>query len=275
MLTIKKPFFKTLLLFWTLLLVLAGQVVLAQNGSQTSKEWYCDERLRLNLRVGTVVEVTPYQKKNGEPMMAKFTQDDVKYKTVSIVKFEMIDLYTDERNPEKQEFYNVRTEEAKAANFEVGQKYLFETNVFRAQPQSKSSDKYVFIQPKGLMKTFNDGKADIDFLRSVKDSDKYKEILGTDEGEMVSAGIMSGKFMQLVQPAYPKNLKKVKVKESVNVMVLVGERGNVIQAKAVCAKNSALATVAEQAALASKFSPTVKGEKAIKVKGIIVYNFNP
>lgn len=273
--TIKKPFFKLFLLFWSFLLMSASQSVLAQNGSQMSKEWYCDKRLKLNLRVGTVVEVIPYKKKSGEPMMAKFTQDDVKYKTVNVVKFEMIDLYTGEQNSEKQEFYNVQTDGAKAANFEVGQKYLFETNAFRAQPQSKSLEKYTFIQPKGFIKTFNDAKVDVDFLKSVKDSDKYKEILGTDEGETVSAGIISGKFTQLIQPTYPEDLKKAKVKESVNVIVLVGENGNVIKAKAVCAKNSALAMAAEQAALASKFSLTLKSGKAIKVKGVIVYNFNP
>lgn len=58
-------------------------------------------------------------------------------------------------------------------------------------------------------------------------------------------------------------------------MVLVAEDGSVIKAKAFCAEHQALAVAAEQAALASKFSPTIKGGKPIKVRGIIIYNFNP
>lgn len=166
-------------------------------------------------------------------------------------------------------------ENVKAVKFEIGQKYLFEMNYFRAQPQSKSSDIYGFIAPKNFIKIFDDAKADVNFLKSVKDSDKYMEILGADEGEAVSSGIISGKFTQLTKPDYPKELKKLKVKETINIMVLIDENGSVIKAKSVCAENLKLAASAEQATLASKFSPTVKNGKNIKVKGVIVYNFNP
>lgn len=272
---IRKTFFKSFPLFWMVLLAVINQTAFSQDGGQTGRKWYCDERLKLDLRIGTVVEVVPYKKKSSEPVMGNFTQNDVKYKTVNIVKFEMIDLHKSEQNSERQEFFNVQTGNMKAAKFEVGQKYLFETNYFRAQPQSKSSDRYAFIQPKGFIKIFNDAQADVDFLKSVKNLNKYEEIFGTDEGESISAGIISGKMTQLIKPIYSEELKKAKVKESVNVMVLIGENGNVVKAKAVCAKNPVLATAAEQAALASKFSPTVKDGKPIKVKGVIVYNFNP
>ena len=58
-------------------------------------------------------------------------------------------------------------------------------------------------------------------------------------------------------------------------MILVAENGTVSKAKALCAKSPTLGAAAEQAALASKFSPTVRNGEPIKIKGIIVYNFNP
>jgi TonB family protein len=58
----------------------------------------------------------------------------------------------------------------------------------------------------------------------------------------------------------------------VNVQVLVDETGRVISAKAVSG-NPALTRAAQQAALNARFSPTKIGEQAVKVSGVIVYNF--
>lgn len=275
MLTIKKFFFRSLLLFCSVILAVSGQKIFAQSNGQTGQMWYCDERLKLDLRVGTVVEIILYKKKKSEPLMAGFTKDKTKYKTESIVKFQTLDLDTGAQNPGTEEFYNVRAGSSPAVKFQVGQKYLFETTRFRVQPQNKSSEEYLFIQPKGFVKPYADAAADIDFLKSVKKLNKYQDVLGTDEGEIVSAGIISGKFTELVKPAYPRELKKAKVRESINVMILVAENGTVVKAKALCAKSPDLGASAEQAALASKFSPTVRNGKPIKIKGIIIYNFNP
>lgn len=90
---------KLLLPSYVLVLLLAVQNVFAQNSRQTSKEWYCDERLKLNLQVGTVIEIIPYKKykKNGESAMAKFTQGNIKYETINVVKFETFDLFRGEK----------------------------------------------------------------------------------------------------------------------------------------------------------------------------------
>ena len=68
-------------------------------------------------------------------------------------------------------------------------------------------------------------------MKSVKNRNKHEGILGMDEGESISAGEISGKFTQLIKPVYSDDLKEVKVKESINAMVLVDENGNVIQSK--------------------------------------------
>jgi hypothetical protein len=56
---------------------------------------------------------------------------------------------------------------------------------------------------------------------------------------------------------------------------LVSENGQVIKAKAICPIHFSLGKAAEEAALNSKYSPILLSGKAVKVKGVIVYNFVP
>jgi TonB family protein len=58
----------------------------------------------------------------------------------------------------------------------------------------------------------------------------------------------------------------------VNVEVLVDETGKVISAKAVSG-SPLLMHAAQQAALGARFSPTRLGDQAVKVSGVITYNF--
>jgi hypothetical protein len=249
--------------------------VFAQTADSLKTDWYCDERLQLDLQVGTVLEITPYKKKSSAPVMANFADENSKYQTVNIIKFQMIDLYTGEPKSESEMFYNVRTGKTKAFNFAVGQKYLFETDYLRSEPQTKVSDKYAFIKPQGFLKAFDEAKTDIEFLKSVKGLKSYQEILKTDDLDVLSAENMSVRATSLIKPFYSKELKKLKLTNNVKVFVVVDETGRVIKAKAFCAKAIVLAEAAEQAALLSRFAPTLKDGKPIKVKGIISYNFKP
>ena len=56
------------------------------------------------------------------------------------------------------------------------------------------------------------------------------------------------------------------------IICLIDENGKVISAKAVSG-NPALTNAAQQAALGARFSPTMLGEQAMKVSGVITYNF--
>jgi TonB family protein len=66
--------------------------------------------------------------------------------------------------------------------------------------------------------------------------------------------------------------KQMRIQGTVNVQVLVDETGRVISAKALSG-NPALVHAAQQAALNARFSPTTLGDQAVKVSGVIIYNF--
>lgn len=87
-----------------------------------------------------------------------------------------------------------------------------------------------------------------------------------------SGGVVNGKAINLVKPAYPAPAKAVRAQGAVNVQVLIDENGNVVKASAVTG-HALLRQAAEQAARATKFSPTFLSNQKVKVSGIIVYNF--
>lgn len=84
--------------------------------------------------------------------------------------------------------------------------------------------------------------------------------------------IINGKALNLVKPPYPEAAKSQRLIAKIKVRVKIDERGNVLSAKAICGA-SVFNAASESAARASKFSPTLKNSVAVKVSGIIVYNF--
>ncbi len=90
----------------------------------------------------------------------------------------------------------------------------------------------------------------------------------------ISAGVLNGKATSLPKPAYPPAARAVKASGAVNVQVLVDENGNVTQARAVSG-HPLLRSSAVRAARSAKFRPTQLSGQAVKVTGIIVYNFVP
>ena len=89
----------------------------------------------------------------------------------------------------------------------------------------------------------------------------------------ISGGVLNGKATNLVKPAYPAAAKAVRAEGAVNVQVTIDEQGNVISAAAVSG-HPLLRAAAVNAARASKFSPTRLSGQAVKVTGVIVYNFS-
>jgi len=88
----------------------------------------------------------------------------------------------------------------------------------------------------------------------------------------ISGGVLNGKAIRLVQPAYPAIARAAHASGQVTVQVLVDENGNVISANPVSG-HPLLKASAAAAARASKFSPTVLSGQPVKVSGVIVYNF--
>ena len=87
-----------------------------------------------------------------------------------------------------------------------------------------------------------------------------------------SEGVINGKAKYLPIPPYPAPAKAVNASGTVNVQVTIDELGNVISAKAIDG-HPLLRPAAERAAKAAKFSPTYLSRMAVKVTGVIVYNF--
>lgn len=88
----------------------------------------------------------------------------------------------------------------------------------------------------------------------------------------ISGGVLNGKAIRLVQPAYPPIARAAHASGTVVVQVLIDEDGNVASAHAVSG-HPLLQTAAVAAARASKFSPTKLSGQPVKVMGIVQYNF--
>jgi len=88
----------------------------------------------------------------------------------------------------------------------------------------------------------------------------------------VSGGVMTGKATHLPRPTYSAAAKAVGAQGIVTVQILVDETGKVISAKAVNG-NPLLRPAAVDAAWKARFDPTKLSGVAVKVTGIISYNF--
>jgi protein TonB len=89
---------------------------------------------------------------------------------------------------------------------------------------------------------------------------------------IISKGPLAGYAISLPKPPYPQIAKQMGAHGAVNVQVLVDETGRVVSARAVSG-HPMLQVAAQQAALAARFSPTMLGDQAVKVSGVITYNF--
>jgi protein TonB len=87
-----------------------------------------------------------------------------------------------------------------------------------------------------------------------------------------TGGVVNGKASNLVKPQLSPAAKAVKASGAVNVQVVIDEKGNVVSASAVSG-HQLLRKSAEDAARASKFTPTLLTGQPVKVTGVIVYNF--
>lgn len=87
-----------------------------------------------------------------------------------------------------------------------------------------------------------------------------------------SLGVVNGMAKNLVKPTYPAAARVVRAEGAVNVQVTIDENGNVVSASAVTG-HPLLRQVAENAARASKFNPTLLSNQPVKVTGVIVYKF--
>lgn len=89
---------------------------------------------------------------------------------------------------------------------------------------------------------------------------------------VINCGVCNQKAIYLPKPVYPKTARFVNASGAVNVQILINEKGNVIEAKAVSG-HSFLRAAAVEAAREAKFEPFLLSNKAVRAYGVIVYNF--
>jgi protein TonB len=92
--------------------------------------------------------------------------------------------------------------------------------------------------------------------------------------KQISGGVLNGKATSLPKPPYPPAARAVRAAGAVSVQVLIDESGNVVSATAVSG-HPLLRAAAVQAARGARFSPTQLSGQAVKVSGVITYNFVP
>ncbi len=88
----------------------------------------------------------------------------------------------------------------------------------------------------------------------------------------VSGGVLQGSAIKKVQPPYPPVAKAAKASGPVQVQILVSETGEVIEANAISG-HPLLRDAAVEAARQWQFKPTELGGKAVKVNGVVTFNF--
>ncbi|PYS99195.1 MAG: hypothetical protein DMF63_14100 [Acidobacteria bacterium] len=92
--------------------------------------------------------------------------------------------------------------------------------------------------------------------------------------KQISGGVLNGKATSLPKPPYPPAARAVRASGAVTVQVLIDESGSVVSASAVSG-HPLLRAAAVQAARGARFSPTQLSGQAVKVSGVITYNFVP
>lgn len=90
----------------------------------------------------------------------------------------------------------------------------------------------------------------------------------------ISGGVLNGKAKSLPKPDYPPAAKAVRASGAVSVEILVDEMGKVVSASALSG-HPLLRQAAVEAAKRAEFSPTLLSGKAVKVKGVLTFNFTP
>lgn len=90
--------------------------------------------------------------------------------------------------------------------------------------------------------------------------------------QKVSQGVLIAKAISLPQPPYPQLAKQIRIQGPVTVQILVDEQGRVLTAQPVSGHPTLLAA-AKEAAMRARFTPTKLSGIAVKVQGLITYNF--
>jgi protein TonB len=94
----------------------------------------------------------------------------------------------------------------------------------------------------------------------------------TQTPRKVSEGVLQGRAIKKVKPAYPAIGKSVRASGPVQVFVMIAEDGRVIEAAALNG-HPLLRSAAVEAARQWLFTPTTLSNAPVKVQGVLTFNF--
>jgi TonB family protein len=94
----------------------------------------------------------------------------------------------------------------------------------------------------------------------------------TTSDKQINGGVLNSKAVRMPLPEYPAIAKAANASGAVTVEVTIDEDGNVSSANAVSG-HPLLRAAAVTAARQAKFPPTKLSGQAVKVSGVLVYNF--
>jgi TonB family protein len=119
------------------------------------------------------------------------------------------------------------------------------------------------------LKSLNVGAA---AARNLKFAEVVSSVKAVGKKKIINNGILNGRAIFLPKPEYPANAKAKRATGVIPVRVMIDETGKVTEAKAVCGDMD-LQQASEAAAKQAKFAPVRIDGEAVKISGIIVYNF--
>ena len=111
-------------------------------------------------------------------------------------------------------------------------------------------------------------------LLAATDVERADKLYAYITNQKIPLKILNGKAVSLPRPSYPAIAHQQHVSGAVLVWVSIDEKGKVVSASAVSG-DPLLRAPAQQAALLAEFAPVVADGKAVRVTGIITYNFVP
>ena len=109
---------------------------------------------------------------------------------------------------------------------------------------------------------------------TVKFGQSAKPVRGMETPAVVAVGVVTGKAISLPKPVYPPQGRASRARGAVPVEVVIDETGKVFSAQAI-AGHHLLRPPAVEAACMARFSETRIDGKAVRVSGVITYNFMP
>lgn len=125
----------------------------------------------------------------------------------------------------------------------------------------------------GSTKEESKGDVDVALEDLKKRGDSVLMFEGKQSDNSPDNGVINGRAIELVTPAYPAIARSAHASGEVIVRVLIDKEGKVMAAQVVDG-HPLLQAAAVKAAKATRFTPTLVEGKRVNVLGRIVYNFN-